>query len=299
MKILVPIDGSEFSKHSLEFVTSRATLLGHNPEIELLSVQAPVPARASKLIGSGSLNGYYDEEASMILEPAQKYLEEHGVKATARYAVGEAAPTIVKVAEESGCDLIIMGSHGRSALKGLLLGSVTNAVLALCNKPVLILRNKPAPSTDSLKVGVAIDGSRYGDTAVSYILQNHDLFGNDPTFYLMNVVSDYAGVVMPDMAGMALPTMNESEVRAMQQEAFDEAIDPNRKEFAKAGYRTEEICLVGNPGDEIAAFAKNEGLDLIVMGTRGYGAFKAAVLGSTATRIAAISDTPLLVIQAN
>ena len=70
MKILVPIDGSEFSKHSIEFVTSRATLLGHNPEIELLSVQAPVPARASKLIGNGSLSGYYDEEANVILEPA-------------------------------------------------------------------------------------------------------------------------------------------------------------------------------------------------------------------------------------
>ena len=56
MKILVPIDGSEFSKHSIEFVTSRATLLGHNPEIELLSVQAPVPARASKVIGNGSLS---------------------------------------------------------------------------------------------------------------------------------------------------------------------------------------------------------------------------------------------------
>ena len=105
----------------------------------------------------------------------------------------------------------------------------------------------------------------------------------------MNVVSDYAGVVMPDMAGMALPTMNESEVRAMQQESFDEAVGPSRKAFQDKGVKTEEI----------AAFAKNEGLDLIVMGTRGYGAFKAAVLGSTATRIAAISDTPLLVIQAN
>ena len=279
MKILVPIDGSEFSKHSIEFVTSRATLLGHNPEIELLSVQAPVPARASKLIGNGSLSGYYDEEANVILEPA--------------------APTIAKVAEESGADLIIMGSHGRSALKGLLLGSVTNSVLALCDKPVLILRNKPAPTNDSLKVGVAIDGSKYGEAAVEHILKNHDIFGDHPTFYLMNVVSDYAGVVMPDMAGMALPTMNESEVRAMQQESFDEAVGPSRKAFQDKGFKTEEICLVGNPGDEIAAFAKNEGLDLIVMGTRGYGAFKAAVLGSTATRIAAISDTPLLVIQAN
>ena len=75
MKILVPIDGSEFSKHSIEFVTSRATLLGHNPEIELLSVQAPVPARASKLIGNGSLSGYYDEEANVILEPRPLCLE--------------------------------------------------------------------------------------------------------------------------------------------------------------------------------------------------------------------------------
>ena len=238
-----------------------------------MSVQAPVPARASKLIGNGSLSGYYDEEANVILEPAIEALKAAGVKATARYAVGEAAPTIAKVAEESGADLIIMGSHGRSALKGLLLGSVTNSVLALCDKPVLILRNKPAPTNDSLKVGVAIDGSKYGEAAVEHI--------------------------MPDMAGMALPTMNESEVRAMQQESFDEAVGPSRKAFQDKGFKTEEICLVGNPGDEIAAFAKNEGLDLIVMGTRGYGAFKAAVLGSTATRIAAISDTPLLVIQAN
>ena len=48
MKILVPIDGSEFSKHSIEFVTSRATLLGHNPEIELLSVQRSEERRVGK-----------------------------------------------------------------------------------------------------------------------------------------------------------------------------------------------------------------------------------------------------------
>ncbi len=83
-----------------------------------------------------------------------------------------------------------------------------------------------------------------------------------------------------------------------QREAFDEAVGPVRDKFTQLGFKVEEICLVGNPGDEIAAFANKEGLDVIVMGTRGYGAFKAAVLGSTATRIAAISDKPLLVIQA-
>lgn len=298
MKILVPIDGSEFSKHSLEFVSSRTTLLGHSPSIELLSVQAPVPARASNLVGNEDLNTYYQEEAHLILDPALKTLKDAGIQAQSRVAVGEAAPTIAKVAEDTEADLIIMGSHGRSALKGLLLGSVTNSVLALCDKPMLILRNKTAPSKDSLRVGVAIDGSKYGEKAVEYILKNHDLFGNNPCFHLINVVSDYAGVVMPDMAGMALPTMSESEVRAMQQEAFDEAVGPYRKLFADANFNTKEVCLVGNPGDEIAAYADKAELDLIVMGTRGFGAFKAAVLGSTATRIAAISGTPLLVIQA-
>ncbi len=297
MKILVPIDGSEFSKHSIEFVCSRTTLLGNHPSIELLSVQAPVPSRASSLVGPGALKTYYQEEADTVLNPAIQELKEAGVVAQSRYAVGEPAPTIAQVATDSEADLIIMGSHGRSALKGLLLGSVTNSVLALCKKPMLILRNKTAPSCDSLTVGVAIDGSKYGAAAVDYIVKNKALFGENASFHLINVVSDYSGIVMPDMAGMALPTMSEQETRAMQQEAFDESVAPFREIFEKEGLSYKEICLVGNPGDEIAAYAKKAELDAVVMGTRGFGAFKAAVLGSTATRIAAISDTPLLVIQ--
>ncbi len=298
MKILVPIDGSEFSKHSVEFIAHRHTLLGTHPFIELLCVQSAVPKRASKLVDKKELEAFYKEEAEKVLKPTVEALKELGVEVTSRYAVGDPAPTIVKVARNTEADLIIMGSHGRSALKGLLLGSVTNAVLALCSIPMLILRNKPAPGKDNLKVGVAVDGSKYGAAAVKYIMHNHDLFGEKSVFHLINVVNDYTGIVMPDMAGMALPTLSESEIRAMQQEAFEEAMGPFRGHFEKKGFNFKEVCLVGNPGDEIAAYAKAHHLDLIVMGTRGFHAFKAAVMGSTATRIAAISNVPLLVIQA-
>jgi nucleotide-binding universal stress UspA family protein len=50
------------------------------------------------------------------------------------------AQTITEVAEKEGCDLIFMGSHGRSGWGQLLLGSVTNKVLAQANKPVLVHR---------------------------------------------------------------------------------------------------------------------------------------------------------------
>ena len=83
----------------------------------------------------------------------------------------------------------------------------------------------------------------------------------------------------------------------LQKDEFNEAVEPLRPLFAKAAVATKEICLVGNAGDEIAAFAKKKKLDLVVMGSHGYGRFKAAVMGSTATRIAATGDVPLLIIR--
>ena len=55
--------------------------------------------------------------------------------------------------------------------------------------------------------------------------------------------------------------------------------------------------LYGDVGDVIAEHAEEEKYDMIVMGSHGYGRFKAAVMGSTATRIAATGDVPLLIIR--
>ena len=71
MKILVPIDGSTYSDNSLAFVASRTSLLGQNPQIELLVVLDPLPARAARLVGKDSLKRYYEEEADKIFAPAR------------------------------------------------------------------------------------------------------------------------------------------------------------------------------------------------------------------------------------
>ena len=83
----------------------------------------------------------------------------------------------------------------------------------------------------------------------------------------------------------------------MQQQAFDKAVDPVRALFGEAGVAVDTVCLTGPAGDEIAAFAKKKKLDLLVMGSHGYGAVKAAVLGSVAQRVAAHCATPLLLIR--
>ena len=253
MKILVPIDGSTYSDNSLAFVASRTSLLGQNPQIELLVVLDPLPARAARLVGKDSLKRYYEEEADKIFAPARKFLKKHSIAATESFLLGNPAEKIAEEAGRMDADLIVMGSRGRTAMAGLFLGSVTNGVLARTKHPILIVRDKNPPESDGMRVGVCVDGSKFGSAAVKYAIRNPELFGEGAKFYIINVTSDYAGAIMPDMAGMALPALSEAEVVELQKNEFEEALASVRPLLAKAGIAPKEVCLVGNPGDESAA----------------------------------------------
>lgn len=300
MKILVPVDGSTHSQSAIQFLASRSRLIGAAAQIEVLNVQQPVPVRAARVVGKDVVRSYYDDESAKAMKPALAALKKAGVEAKPLVRVGHAAEEIAAVAEKSAPDLLVMGSHGHGAFAGLILGSVTNGVLARTTTPLLVLReragNKGAPA-DSLKVGIAVDGSKFGKAAVKYVLKHRELLGAQPQFTLLHVVPDFAGAVMPDMAGIALPAMRPEEVKAMQDKAFATAVDPMRKLFEKDGLSVQAVALTGNAGDEIAAYAKKNKLDLLVLGSHGYGAFKQAVLGSVATRVAATCDTPLLLVR--
>lgn len=297
MKILIPVDGSKFSRTAVDFVASRSTLVGANPEVEVLNVQMAIPSRATRVVGTDVVSSYYTDEAEKALKPARTRLQKAGLAPTVRFAVGNPADEISAAAAKDDVDLLVMGSHGHSALRGLLVGSVTNSVLAQTKTPILILRHRETPPADSLKVGIAIDGSKYGREAVKYVIRHGDLFGANPQITLIHVVADFAGALMPDMAGIALPAYSEEDIRAMQKKGFEAAVAPVRKLFQKAGLKPTEVCLAGNAGDEIVAYAKKKKLDLLVMGSHGYGAFKAAVMGSVATRVAHTSDVPLLLVR--
>ena len=108
---------------------------------------------------------------------------------------------------------------------------------------------------------------------------------------------DFAGSAMPDIAGMALPAYSAQEIEAIERQAFAKAADPVKALFDAAGVAVATVCLSGAAGDEIAAFARKKKLDLLVMGSHGYGAIKAAVLGSVAQRVAARCATPLLLVR--
>jgi nucleotide-binding universal stress UspA family protein len=141
MKILVPVDGSPCSLRAVDHLAGHAGWFRERPEIHLLHVQPPVPiAGALAHVGKETLRAHYEEESRPHLVEPERRLESAGVVPTLHIHVGLPAEVIVKVAGELGADLIVMGTHGRGGLAGLVLGSVANHVLQQAACPVLLVK---------------------------------------------------------------------------------------------------------------------------------------------------------------
>jgi nucleotide-binding universal stress UspA family protein len=140
MKILLPVDGSRYTKQMLGYVAAHEELFGSQHEYIFATVVATVPPHVTHFVGRTALQGYYKEEADKVLAPALAFAAQHGWNARSLQLEGPAAEALAKAAKSEKVDLVVMGSHGQSALSNVILGSVASGVLARCDVPVLLIR---------------------------------------------------------------------------------------------------------------------------------------------------------------
>jgi nucleotide-binding universal stress UspA family protein len=141
--ILLPTDGSELSQVAIQ----KGVQLAKSVKAKITGISV-VPA-----------GNYILYQADIIVQEKEETAKQHKLQASRNLAVIEKAAkdagvpcetlcevgdhpyeTIIKVAEKRGCDLIMMASHGRRGLTGLLLGSETQKVLTHSRIPVLVHR---------------------------------------------------------------------------------------------------------------------------------------------------------------
>jgi nucleotide-binding universal stress UspA family protein len=135
-KILLPTDGSKWSEaaagHAIDFAKSYGGELKAVSVVDVteeFSVQAP--DIVEKLV----------QNCKAVLEVVRKKAEAAGVKVETFIREGESHEVITGLATEVGADIIVMGSHGRTGLKRLLMGSVTEKVIGHATCPVLVVRS--------------------------------------------------------------------------------------------------------------------------------------------------------------
>ena len=266
MKILVAVDGSDYSRQAIEFIASRQALIASNPDIEVLDVQLPLPASPARVVGKEVVRSYYAEEAEKILNRALARLQKAGLRPVVRYRVGRPAIEISATANKNNVDLLVLSSHGHSALAGMLLGSVTNEVLVRTKRAMLIVRGKAKKYAESLKVGIATDGSRYGREAVKYVLRHLELFGADPKLTLIHVVQNYS-LTVASMDSIVQPAFSDSEVREFQDKEFEAAIAPLRALLKKKdGVDAYEVRLIGDPRGRVIPLTPRKSLICLYWG---------------------------------
>jgi nucleotide-binding universal stress UspA family protein len=139
-KILVAIDGSAAALRAVDFVATQHQLFPITTEITLIHVHLPIPSpRAVSWVGAEVVNKYYDDEAEAALTPARDLLQKAGRTFLVDKRIGDPGHQIAVVGG-NGYQLIVMGTHGRTALGNLAMGSVATRTVAESSVPVLLVK---------------------------------------------------------------------------------------------------------------------------------------------------------------
>lgn len=138
---LIPVDGSEFSLRAVDYVIGRIAQHPAANAVHVLNVQMPIVGVNIKLfVSAESLQEICREEGEKVLAPVLERLRQAQISATPHIGVGDASQVIIDFGKQVNATEIVMGSHGRGALAGALMGSVAQKVVHLSDIPVILLK---------------------------------------------------------------------------------------------------------------------------------------------------------------
>ena len=140
MKVLLSYDGSECSARAAKFVVTTLRKQMRDLEPSVIYVDMPMLDRVVAALGEETVKRLHRENADLVLKDLRSRLKRAKLPFIEIVATGPIARKIAEHAAHDGFDLIVMGSHGRSAAGNLFLGSVATRVLVECTVPVLIVR---------------------------------------------------------------------------------------------------------------------------------------------------------------
>ncbi len=147
-RILVPLDGSKVGEAALPVIGRLIDKMAPGTKVEVTLIGVITLLRHWVVVGEASAPvSYTDEELKVIKERVaanlikdSQQIQKRNIAVKTIVATGNAADEILKAADEINADLIAMSTHGRSGLRRLAFGSVTDKVLHGARVPVLMVR---------------------------------------------------------------------------------------------------------------------------------------------------------------
>lgn len=283
--ILVAYDGSEGAQDALDWAQSIARHEGSRVIVAL--VLPPTPE-----VWGGALTGVSEDTRESInailhddelfgrkmLDAARRELKNQGVECQTILVEGQPKQEIPVLAQRYDVDLIVMGSHERSGLDRVTLGSVSNAVKDRTDVSVLIARSGPIME----HVLLAVDGSSVSRRAAAVLVGLIE--GTNAKAHVLHVHPwPFAG-----LSTKQNKTLEKTADRL-------KGLEGTRFEDPEAGM--DYSILYGKPAQRIVDESVEKNAGLVVMGARGLSAFKGLMLGSVSNQVVHDAQTSVLIVR--
>ncbi|MCA9013349.1 MAG: universal stress protein [Planctomycetaceae bacterium] len=287
--ILVPTD---YSDASLQAIRVARSIVAADSDITVVHVAMDFDLTMHPLTWTGGpIPNYSEERLLHVLSDWCKDQKLGDVQLAVRK--GDPGTTICEVAEEIGCRLIVVPSHGRHGVARLLLGSVTERIIRRCHCSVLVLHrpknsevDEPVADTFSPKrVVVPIDFSDAASAAIATALEIAEDRDN------VDVIS-----VVPSLDEIMLFGTEESSDEVRRERCQQHMV----RYLAEHGFGPLQTHgLIGDPGTTIVHYAGEVKADLIVMPSRGRHGLRRLLTGSTTERVVRQTEIPVLVLRSD
>jgi len=289
--ILCATDFSDFSNHTISYGVALAKEFGAK-----LFVSHVIDLSSVAIYGEFQLDPVGQQ--NRIMEDAATQLKEltgdQPISWEPLITVGKPADEISRAVEEKDIDLVITATRGRSGLKRVILGSVTERLIRTLTCPLLVV-NSPEHKFVSAanheikieKILVGCDFSPDSSQAFKHALSLAQEF--EAELHLVHVIEP---PTQPGLIGESSSVSEEiqQDYRALLIRKLKEMVP------AEASFwcTPQTDLLEGQPYEEIVAYAESKDIDMIVLGVRGHGLVKTLFLGSTTDRVVRKSPCPVL-----
>ncbi|MFN8612782.1 MAG: universal stress protein [Vulcanimicrobiota bacterium] len=281
-KILLALDGSEFSETAIDTTVALARRLG--AELHVVRVVPLLLSTAPELFPNLGQEFTQQSQADALayleaLRPRFQDLTFH-----LHAPLGSAKEVISQLAADQACRLVVMASHGRTGVTRWLLGSTAEYVLRHVDSAVLLLRPNalPAGDGDFRHVLVPVDGSA----------SSREVLGKIGPY-----LADGARVSVLRATGLTARDYtllnNTQEVKN-----YVSHLEAQLRQLDGHGLDLDYHVIDGEASDSIVHFAEQHHCDLIVMSTHGRTGVRRWILGSTTEKVARQAACPVLAFPA-
>ncbi len=142
----------------------------------------------------------------------------------------------------------------------------------------------------SLRLLLPIDGSVYTGRTLDFVLNSQEWWREPPLCVLLHVE-------FPVGTALARSYLSREALDSYYAEQSEAVLAPARERLGDAGMQLEVHRRHGDAAAQIVKFAGEHAIDLVMLGSRGHGALSGMALGSVATKVAASSDRPVLIVR--